>query len=179
MKMLLIIVSTILVCSLYSSSDILFERIISGMVFSLLLLKISYIDYKTYIIPDKLLFPLIIVGAFHQLVQNTYSSLLSIFFAVIFVSIIFLPIYFFTDSMGGGDVKLSYCLAVWLAYPTISAAIIIAVLSGSVISIYLIVKGKCTHKTPIPFAPFLSLGGLIAFWFSENIIMAFEKWGIL
>lgn len=179
MKKRLIIASAILVSSLWFFPDILIERAIGGIILFLLLFKISYIDYKTYIIPNKLLIPLIITGAFHQLTQNTYSSLLNIFFAIIFVSIIFLPIYFLTDSMGGGDVKLSYCLAVWLAYPTISAAITIAVLSGSIISIYLIIKGKCTHNTPIPFAPFLSLGGLTAFLFSENIIIAFEKWGIL
>ncbi|WP_196595012.1 A24 family peptidase [Pectinatus frisingensis] len=164
---------------LYYFPTNIFEQTVSTLSLLYLLTKISYIDYKTLIIPNKLLLPLLIIGALHQTMHRTNISLLDIGFSLLFISFIFLPIYFLTNSLGGGDVKMSYCLAVWLPYPLITAAITIAVLSAVLTGIFLIKCHKASITTPMPFGPFLSLGGSITFLLSEELMRITNYWCIL
>lgn len=141
---------------------------VAGVMFLLFfLLKISYIDYKTYMIPDKMLIFITLGGLMHHYLKNEFFLFYDIFFAVLFISIVFLPIYFLTDSIGGGDIKLSYALCLWLPYPFIAEAIFFAVLAASFVGIYLLLKDRCAFNSAIPFGPFIALGTLLVFIFSN------------
>ncbi|MDQ0204188.1 prepilin peptidase [Pectinatus haikarae] len=136
----------------------------AGFIYILLLLaKVAYIDYKSYLIPNKLPVFIAFGGCIHQLMQNEYFAFWNVFFALIFISMVFLPIYFFTDTIGGGDVKLSYALCLWLPYPLIAQAIFFAVFSASLLCIYRILQKEYTLNDILPFGPFISLGALIIF----------------
>lgn len=131
--------------------------------FVLILIKISYDDYLSYLISDKLLIFLLVYGGLYQFLLHGCFLLFDIFFAVLFISIVFLPIYFFTDSIGGGDVKLCYALCVWLPYPLIAQMVFLAAFSGAAAGLYMMLKNKNGLKQIMPFGPFLSFAALLLF----------------
>lgn len=87
-------------------------KIIFGSIFVLFLLVIGFLDFKTYIIPNKLVFPLIILGIIYQLLFGNVPGLLlgfSVSFLIGFIC-------FVLGGMGGGDVKLMTAIGVWLGF---------------------------------------------------------------
>ncbi|WP_196594285.1 prepilin peptidase [Pectinatus sottacetonis] len=140
---------------------------------------ISYIDCQTYIIPNYLLAPLFISGLLYQKYICTTISVVDTGLALLFISIVFLPVYLLSSSIGGGDIKLSYTIAVWLSYPDIIGAVLITVSTAILFSLYLIIYLKKNTSTLIPFAPFLSLGAFAAVLFHDHIANILEKWTLL
>ena len=64
--------------------------------------------------------------------------------------------------MGFGDVKLAGVLGLLLGFPSIVIALYTAFLTGAVVGVILMIIGKATMKTKVPFGPFLILGGFVA-----------------
>lgn len=73
-------------------------------------------------------------------------------------------------GMGGGDVKLGAFLGLMLGFPNALVALMLAFLSGAIISLVLIVLGRKHFGQVIPFGPFLVLGSLIALFWGNQII---------
>lgn len=135
------------------------------------LIVIFFIDLKYGIIPDKIVFPAIIVGFAYSFIVYRPSFLIylvSAIGALLFFIIISLVFYALTRKIGfgGGDVKLAFLMGLLLGFPGIVVGLYIAFLTGAVISIILILwRKKRFFKDSIPFGPFLILGTLAAlFW---------------
>ena len=100
---------------------------------------------------------------------NHLISAVAAFIFFVAISYIFL---FLTkkESMGGGDIKLSFLLGFFLGFPGIVVSLYIAFLTGAIVSIILILwKKKSFQKDSLPFGPFLIIGSLISF-FLGNLI---------
>ena len=157
------------------------------IIFSLLIIIFVY-DLKHYIIPDKILFPAIILVIFYKLFFWLFSNwnlieswklkienlgllanpLASAFGACLFFLIIFLVSM--GKGMGFGDVKLAFFMGLFLGYPNILAALLISFWIGAIIGIILILLKRKTIKSEVPFGPFLILGTFIALFWGQNII---------
>lgn len=74
------------------------------------------------------------------------------------------------EGMGGGDVKLGAMLGAFLGWPVVLLAILLAVLSGGVVALLLLGLGLTGRKEPIPFGPFLALGGAVGVLAGDAII---------
>lgn len=72
--------------------------------------------------------------------------------------------------MGLGDAWLVLLLGLVLGWPRILLALFLAFFIGSVYGIILILFGKYTMKSCLPFAPFLVIGTLIALFFWTPIV---------
>ena len=73
-------------------------------------------------------------------------------------------------GMGGGDVKLGAFIGLGLGFPYSLVALMLAFLTGAILSIILIILGKKHFGQTIPFGPFLVLGSLIALYWGNWII---------
>lgn len=73
-------------------------------------------------------------------------------------------------GMGGGDLKLGIFLGLILGFPNSLIALALAFLAGSLVGIALIVLRKKHFGQTIPFGPFLSLGGIIALYYGNQIL---------
>lgn len=71
--------------------------------------------------------------------------------------------------MGGGDIRLGLLLGALTGWRGFFIALFIAALVGSAIGIFEIYRGHKRLKSIIPFAPFLTGGGVIAILFAEKI----------
>lgn len=136
---------------------------------------IFFTDLKYGIIPDKVVIPLSVISIFYLLfINNTLliSNLLSGIGAFLFFIIISSGFFYLTkkESMGGGDIKLSLLLGLFLGFPNIVVSLYLAFLTGAIISIILILwKKKTSLKDSLPFGPFLIMASLISFFYGSLI----------
>lgn len=133
------------------------------LLVSCFLIIIFVYDLKHYLIPDKIVYPAIAVA----LIFN-YYSILSAFGAASFFFLIVLISR--GQWMGRGDIKLAFLMGLFLGWPKIIVAIFLAVFLGAIIGIGLIISGKKTLKSEVPFGPFLVTGTFLALFWGGKII---------
>ena len=152
------------------------------------LIVIFVYDLCHYIIPDKVLFPAVIV----TLAYRTFDALarfnpptpllmggvgglsyltpyiLSAFAAATF----FLALVLITRGrgMGLGDVKLAFLMGLVLGWPSILLALLLAFASGALVGLTLIFFKKKTLKSQIPFGPFLVAATVFTLFLGDKII---------
>lgn len=151
------------------------------IVFSGLFAILVY-DFKHYIIPNKILYPLIVLalgfGVFNLFQVSMPTGRQASFSPQSFVFSLLIPLFFLSliiisrgKWMGMGDVKLSFFMALFLSWPNIIVAIFLAFWLGTLVSLPLLIFGKKGLKSQIPFGPFLITGTFIAFFWGERIIV--------
>lgn len=135
------------------------------------LMVIFFTDVKYGIIADKILFPASLISLFYLFFFQRaflFNHLLSAAGAFLFFVLISYIFFVFTkkESMGGGDIKLSLFLGLFLGFPDILVGLYIAFLTGAFVAIILIIwKKKSFRKGTLPFGPFMVIGALISlFW---------------
>ncbi|WP_159446329.1 prepilin peptidase [Desulfonispora thiosulfatigenes] len=156
----------------------LFGINLAAIFYSLLfssLLVITLTDLKYYLIPNSIVFGLLILGlAFHLTTRpfNFLNAALSFILAGVF----FLILQIFSGGgMGGGDIKLISILGLWFGFPGIALIIFISALIGSVIGIILIMMKFKNRKQGLPFGPFIVFATLIVFLVGDQIWALYLK----
>lgn len=138
--------------------------------FASALLAITFIDLDHQIIPDAMTLPGMGVGlaasAFFLPVgfRDALLGLLlggGLFYLVALVS---------RGGMGGGDIKMIAMIGAFLGWKDVLLVILTASFFGSIVGIALMVLRGKDRKFPVPFGPFLALGGLMALFFDREII---------
>ena len=144
------------------------------------LIVVFFADLKYGIIPDKIVYPAILVslvflisppsGEAGQHPNILISSLLSALGAFLF----FLLLFLITKGrgMGFGDVKLVFLLGIFLGWPKIIVAFYVAFLTGAAVGCILILWRKKKLKgATIPFGPFLVAGAFISFFWGDYLLL--------
>ncbi len=141
------------------------------LLFASFLIAIFVIDLEEQLIPDDLVFYLILLAVFAVFLKNTspFPYLLSGFGASFFF--LFLHLITKGRGMGLGDVKLVVPLSVFLGMPLFVIFLSVSFIVGAIVGIFLISLGRASFGKPVPFGPFLILGFFLTlFWgniFSE------------
>src|SRR3989339_1270941 len=102
------------------------------------LIVIFIYDLKHYLIPDKVLFPAImltLIYNFQFLIFNQFSIFIYSILAVLIASGFFLAIFLVSGGkwMGFGDVKLAILMGLLLGFPNILVALFLAFFLGAII----------------------------------------------
>ncbi|WP_448561882.1 prepilin peptidase [Trichothermofontia sp.] len=79
-------------------------------------------------------------------------------------------IIFQQTVMGGGDAKLAAMLGAWLGWQQLLLAVFLACALGAFVGGTAIALGWVERRQPIPFGPFLALGGLIALVWGKAMV---------
>jgi len=143
---------------------------IMGIIFSCVLIIVSFIDIDLRIIPNVIVLPFTIVGLAFNIYFNPIRWWMPLAYsagAFIFMLIINL---IYPKGMGMGDVKLSLMVGAFLVKGVI-AGLFMGFLAGALFGIGVIIKKRKMRQT-IPFGPFISLGSIIALFWGNNIL----KW---
>lgn len=157
------------------------------LVLACFLIVIFLYDLRSYLIPDVVIYPAIIIAFIYrlcetfgferplwsvdvnlQILSNLADPLKAAFGAAAF----FLLIVLISRGkwMGIGDIKLAFLMGLFLGFPEILVALFSAFFLGAIIGVGLIVSRKKTLKSEVPFGPFLATGTLIAFFWGNEII---------
>jgi len=137
------------------------------------LIIIFAFDLKHYLIPDKILFPAILITFTYRLFQfGLINNFFNYLLGAILGSLFFLIVYLVSNGvwMGFGDVKLAILLGLILGFPIIIVGLFLAFFVGAIIGLIIIFSGKKSLKSEVPFAPFLITGTFIAMFWGQNII---------
>lgn len=135
-------------------------------------------DLKWFLLPNKIVFPLIAVGVMVSGIivgtsPDAVSAFINLAFAVLILSGLYFAIWVASRGkwIGFGDVKLGLALALLLAdYKLAIVALFAANLIGCLIVIPGMIKGRLTRTTHVPFGPLLILGFAIAGLVGQQII---------
>ena len=139
---------------------------------------IFVVDLKEKIIPDFAFFVLFIIGVFALFLRGFPDSFfvgdlwesaafLDVVSALLFSSF-FALLWFFSRGtwMGFGDAKLTLAVSLVLGWPASLAAFLFSFWLGGIVGGVLLVLGRSTMKSTIPFGPFILFGGVAAYFFS-------------
>lgn len=135
------------------------------------LVVLSFVDLRTFYLPDILTLPLIALG----LIANALGLFVPIEAALIGAlagySIPWLINFLFRlirkkDGMGGGDFKLLAALGAWAGWVQLPLILFLASLIGLVFALL----SKVGKQQPFPFGPALSLAGLLCLCYGGELL---------
>jgi leader peptidase (prepilin peptidase)/N-methyltransferase len=157
------------------AADISWVHLLFVILFVSMFYLTIIIDAMTQIIPDEISIALFI-GAWSflfacagaTLSPGWQSSLIGMFaLAALFF------IFAWFGGMGMGDVKLAAGLGALFGWQLTVVSAAVAIFSGGIIAIILIVVlkalGKYRRGIPIPFGPYLALGALVTLFWGDHI----------
>lgn len=141
------------------------------LVFSALLF-IFVFDLKYYIIPNRVLYPLIAIVLLYNLFIFPLAENSNRLLAVAVAAGFFLALYLVSGGkwIGFGDVKFGIFIGLFLGWSAVLAALFLSYLLGALIGGFLMFFGGKTLKSQVPFGPFLIAGTLIAYFYGQRII---------
>jgi leader peptidase (prepilin peptidase)/N-methyltransferase len=139
------------------------------------LVAITAIDLDHQIIPDVLSLPGIAVGILLSLAPGGIGwapSILGVLLGggVFLVIIAASTLVLGQAGMGVGDVKLGAMLGAFLGWKLALLSILLSTLLGGPLAAALLASGRKSRKDPIPFGPFLALGGFISLFWGEALL---------
>ncbi|MEX2007568.1 MAG: prepilin peptidase [Candidatus Levyibacteriota bacterium] len=133
------------------------------------LISIFFTDLKYGIIPDKIIFPTILISAIY-LILNPSSVILNHFLSSLGAFLFFLILLIVTagKGMGWGDVKYAILMGLILGFPNIVVGLYLAFLTGAMVGVILILwRKKKLRGSTIPFGPFLVAGTVLSLFYSD------------
>ena len=133
------------------------------VIFFAFLILIAWTDFKTLMIYDKILLPMALVGIFFDACNLLVNLQDAVLFSALGFILMFAVFKISHGGMGGGDVKFSAVLGIWLG-EKIFSAIFLASIIAAVFALVYFVKNR-DKKIKLPFAPFLSAGSFFVYLF--------------
>jgi len=168
-----------------SSSPVIVTLLHCYIVASLIV--IFFTDLKYGIIPDKIVYPVVVLMILFRFVPPSEESKsllrhlggvtlpISYYLLVAFgVAGFFWLLILLTKGrgMGFGDVKLAFLMGLILGFPKIIPALYFAFLTGALVSVILILSKRKKFGQTIPFGPFLVGGTIFSLFYGNEAI----KW---
>jgi leader peptidase (prepilin peptidase)/N-methyltransferase len=160
------------------------ETVAAGLLLSWLL-ALSLIDLDTLTLPNELTQSGLVVGLMAQgLLLHPLNTGFAATIEAVMGGVIgaVLGLWLFEGvglmasllmgqvAMGGGDGKLAALLGAWLGWQGVLLSGFLACALGAFIGGGAIALGLLSRRDPIPFGPFLALGGMIALFWGDALI---------
>jgi leader peptidase (prepilin peptidase) / N-methyltransferase len=142
------------------------------------LLAISVIDFEHKIIPNRIVYPTILVClpllALAAVVDGDGGRLGRALLGGAAAWALLLVVHLVSPGgMGFGDVRLSFVLGLmlgWLSFSHVVVGVFLGFLLGAVVGLGLVVVGGRSRKDAVPFGPFLAAGAVLAVLFGRPLI---------
>ncbi|HOY70350.1 MAG TPA: A24 family peptidase [Methylotenera sp.] len=149
-------------------------------IFVFALIALTFIDFDTQLLPDDITLPLLWLGILFNL-NGGLTDLKSAVIGAMAGYLILWSIYWLfklvtgKEGMGYGDFKLLAAIGAWFGWKILPAVILLSSVMGTIIGVGLIVLAKRGREVPMPFGPFLALGGIAALFFGQQLASYYIK----
>ncbi len=139
------------------------------------LVVVSFIDLDHQIIPNAVTLPGIPLGLLSGLLLGEPPFLDRVIGTLGGAGFLYLVLFYGgalygQEAMGEGDLNLIALVGAFLGWKAVALTILLGCLFGSAIGLALIAVGRLGRRQHIPFGPFLSLGAVVALFWSERLI---------
>ena len=144
--------------------------LLRNLLFAVLLIIVFIYDF----LYQEILSDIVWFGSIIGLCFNIYLDYsLTTMVVGAFVAAGFFGLQFIVSKgrwIGGGDVRLGVMMGLWLGWPTVLVALVIAYVIGAFISVILLILKKKTMQSATPFGTYLALGTLAALLWGNQIV---------
>lgn len=135
-----------------------------------ILIAASFIDLEHYLIPDRLTFIGFAVGGGFLLSNMEITIRSGLLGALSAGGLLWLLAVVSRGNVGGGDIKLATVLGLFLGWPWGFLAVLLGLFLAGAAGVFLLATRIKGRRDPLPLAPFLSVGALIAFFWGAPIL---------
>lgn len=138
------------------------------------LIALTFIDFDTQLLPDQLTIPLLWLGLLFN-INYGFTDLTSAVIGAMAGYLVLWSVFWLfklirgKEGMGYGDFKLLAAIGAWFGWKLLPAVILLSSTLGAAIGIMLILLTKRNKDVPIPFGPFLAIGGIAALFFGQQL----------
>ena len=136
----------------------------------ILFVALIFFDYLYFLIPDKIVLPLIIIAILFNYFfrRPEFTTLL---LSALIMGGIFAIIHLVSNGewVGLGDAKLLFLIGLALGYPLGFLSMILSVWIAALVGIGLMLSGKANRKTALPFGSFLAGVSILIIIFQNEI----------
>lgn len=133
-------------------------------------IAIVFFDYLYYIIPDKIILPLVLVSlAFAILVRR--PELMNLLISGLIFGGFFAILYVISKGkwIGLGDAKLSLLIGLSFGYPNSFFVVVGSIWTAALLGLILIVFKKASFKSELPFGSFLAAYSILLILYQHEI----------
>lgn len=150
----------------------------AAVLFTWLLISLTFIDVDHYLLPDSLNYLLLWSGLLvHLLISpdRLESAVMGAMAGYLSLWSVYWGFKLLTgkEGMGFGDFKLLAALGAWLGWQMLPLIVLLSSLVGAVLGIAMIVVKGRDHQKPIPFGPYLAIAGWIALIWGDEIVATY------
>jgi leader peptidase (prepilin peptidase)/N-methyltransferase len=144
------------------------------LVFTWLLIALTFIDFDTQLLPDDLTYPLVWLGLLINLnggftpLRSALIGAVAGYMALWTINALY-QLVKKQPGMGNGDFKLLAALGALLGWTMLPTIILLSSVVGAVVGITMILFFKHKREVPIPFGPYLAGAGFIAMLFGPQL----------
>ncbi|SHH98430.1 prepilin peptidase [Ferrimonas marina] len=171
----LVELATALLCTLVAWQLGPTPQFLAAWLLTLSLVALSAIDLDKMLLPDQITLPLLWLG----LLLNIDGLFASLSDAVLGAAVGYLSLWSVfqgfklltgKEGMGYGDFKLLALFGAWFGWQAILPIILLASVGGAVVGITLMATGKLAQGKPMPFGPWIALGGFIYLLWGPQLV---------
>jgi leader peptidase (prepilin peptidase)/N-methyltransferase len=148
---------------------------LAALVFVWAMIALAFIDLDTFYLPDDITLPLVWAGLLVNMggvFVDLQSAVIGAIAGYLALWLVFWAYKLATgkDGMGYGDFKLLAAIGAWLGWKMLPVVILLSSFVGAVVGISLIAFARHGRNVPIPFGPYLVMGGLIALFWGDQLV---------
>ena len=142
------------------------------------LITLTFIDFDTQLLPDDITLPLLWLGLLFNL-NTGFTDLKSAVIGAMAGYLVLWSVFWLfklvrgKEGMGYGDFKLLAAIGAWFGWQLLPAVILLSSTLGAAIGIALMIMTKRSKDVPIPFGPFLAIGGIAALFYGQQLAMIY------
>lgn len=131
-----------------------------------LLILITFIDLATYLIPDVLSLPGVVLGFALSFVSVRVTWLDSLMGILLGGGFFYLVAVVYErvrqkEGLGGGDIKMLGMIGAFIGWPGAVFTVLTASVAGALVGTFLMWKNRKGLGTMLPFGPFLAFGACL------------------
>ena len=169
---LLTLVCSLTVVAVFGAS----AQMILGLIFTWVLIALTFIDFDTQLLPDRFTLPLAASGLGINSFAIYTTATAAIWGYLIGFLCLWVVYYLFKlitgkEGMGYGDFKLLAALGAWMGPLLLPLIVLLSSVVGAIIGIVLMkMRGE---NQPFAFGPYIAIAGWIAFLWGDQIMKVY------
>ena len=145
-------------------------QLLLATLYTCFFIVILFIDLERHLVLNRVIYPAIVVALLAIPLTPNHAVVKLVGGGVVGFGVLFLIAFIYPAGMGMGDVKLTTFIGLVVGFPSVFAALLISFVAGGLVGGGLLLTGLKGRKDPIPFAPFLVAGGMVAMLYGQQII---------